>query len=117
MSKKSKKASKDKNRLAKQARKRANRSLYDARRDSGTNSKSFRARKNKKQKRSTEKNKHTINNCGNLGCQKCNPSERKPEVFISVKEMLKAIKLPVAKKQSVGGNQTKKLRGKTKMAA
>ena len=117
MSKKAKKASKDKNRIAKTARKRANRALYDSRRDSGTNSKSLRARQNSKKGRSTEKGKHNIANCGNLACQKCNPSERTPMEFISIKDILKTIKSKPENKQIPGGNQTKKIRGGVKAAA
>jgi len=117
MSKKSKKASKEKNKLAKQSKKRANRALYDSRRDAGTNSKSFRAKKRAKNGRSVGKGKHLVPNCGNIGCQKCHPSERKPQEFISVKEMLSTIKLKPDNKQIVGGSQTKKQRGGVKAAA
>ena len=117
MSKKAKAASKDKNRIAKTARKRANRALYDSRRDSGTNSKSFRARKNSNKKKSVGKGKHLIPNCGNLGCQKCNPVDRKRQEFISVKDFIKTLTLKVVKEPRVGGSQTKKIRGGVKVAA
>jgi len=117
MSKKAKKANSDKRKMAKQAKKRANRALYDSRRDAGTNSKSFRARKKAKGGKSQGKGKHLVPNCGNLGCQKCNPRDVKPQVFISVKDLLKTIKLKPANKQLVGGTQTKKLRGGVKAAA
>lgn len=117
MSKKAKKANSDKRKMAKQAKKRANRALYDSRRDAGTNSKSFRARKKAQGGRSQEKGKHLVSNCGNIGCQKCHPSERKRPEFISVQDYLKTIKLPPENKQIVGGSQTKKNRGGIKAAA
>ena len=117
MSKKSKKASKEKNKLAKQSKKRANRAVYDSRRDSGTNSKSFRARKRSKNGRSQDKGKHLVSNCGNIGCQKCNPRERERLKFISIKDLKKTIKLVPINKQIVGGNHTKKIRSGVKAAA
>ena len=74
MSKKSKLESKARNKAAKMSRKNANRALYNSMRDSGDNSKT-KSQKNKKSVRAA-KHMHLMDDCGNIGCKKCNPEMR-----------------------------------------
>lgn len=73
MSKKSKKATKQKNMQAKRAKKDANRAMYQERARQGVNSKSKRSVKRGKGKNTSTKGKHEILNCGNPACSKCYP--------------------------------------------
>ena len=84
MGKKGKKIRSDKKKIAKQALKARNRSYYEGLRDSGNNSKRQKAKK--KKGRSTEKGKHLVHNCGNIGCQKCYPEDRKPVKNLNKRE-------------------------------
>lgn len=68
MSKKSKRASHERNKLAKRARKQANRLRYQSMAESGDNSKRVgTARK----RRSNLKGTHPFTPCGNLACKRC----------------------------------------------
>jgi len=89
MGKKGKKLRADIKKMAKKAQKARNRAHYDALRDSGNNSK--RQRLSKKKGRSPEKGKHLVHNCGNAGCQKCFPDERKPRTVLNNAASLKLI--------------------------
>jgi hypothetical protein len=90
MGKKGKKIRSDRKKIAKQSLKARNRAHYDGLRDSGNNSK--RAKRNKSKKGgSTDKGKHLIHNCGNVGCLNCNPEERKLVRVLNHKESLKII--------------------------
>lgn len=95
--------------MAKVSQKRANRAKYDAWRDSGNNSKSFRAKKRSNKKGSSEKGKHLVSNCGNQGCQKCNPRDRKKDIVLSIIDSIKLIRKMFPDKkpnlQLVGGNK------------
>lgn len=71
MSKKAKKISKDKNLQRKRALKAANRAKYDMWRNAGENTKSLRAVRKAKKKRSPYKHRHLIAHCGNPACKKC----------------------------------------------
>ena len=116
MGKKGKKMRSDAKKMKKKAEKARKKAYYESLRLSGDNRKSRSARKAKKRRGFGDKNKHLVNNCGNIGCQKCNPSDRKPEVLMTLKELLRKIKLSPANKQIPGGNQTKKNRGGKKAA-
>lgn len=117
MGKKGKKKRSDLKKMKKMAIKKANRARYDSMRDSGNNSKRNKRKKKKSGNKGSEKNKHLVSNCGNIGCQKCNPRVKVKEIFISVRELLKLVKLSPVNKQLPGGSQTKKLRGGAKLAA
>lgn len=71
MSKTSKKISKDKNLQRKRAIKMANKAKYAAWRAAGENSKSLRATRKAKSKKSPFKHRHLITHCGNPACSKC----------------------------------------------
>jgi hypothetical protein len=111
MGKKAKKLRSDKKKMAKKSQKAANRAKYDAWRNAGTNSKSFRQRKKAKKKTgNNDKGKHLIHDCGNVGCLKCNPMERKPVIILGRRQTLELIRrmfpLRVNKKlEHVGGNK------------
>jgi len=92
MGKKGKKKRGEKARIKKRARKAANRAKYDAWRAAGTNSKSFRQRKRAKKKGSGDKGKHLIADCGNVGCLKCNPEERRPKRVLNKRKTMELIK-------------------------
>ena len=77
---------------AKRSRKIANRAKYAAWRDAGTNSKSFRQRKNSKKKGSNTKGLHLVADCGNVGCLRCNPAERKPVRILNKRQSLELIR-------------------------
>jgi len=77
----------------KRAVKQANRAKYAAWKAAGENTKSFRGKKRlKKKKGFGEKGKHLIADCGNVGCLKCNPVERKPKVVLNRRQSLQLIK-------------------------
>ena len=78
-------------RAKKRAIKASNRARYDAMRDAGENSKSKRFKKRKAGERSNEKGKHLIDNCGNVGCQKCHPRERGSQRVYNQKESVKIV--------------------------
>ena len=89
MGKKGKKVRSDIKKMQKKAQKARNRAYYDGLRDSGNNSK--RQRLSKKKGRSVEKGKHLVHNCGNVGCLKCYPDERKTQTVLGNAESLKLI--------------------------
>ncbi len=63
----------------KKRRKLAQTALYEARRDAGTNSKSFRARKRFKAAAGKRlPSRHGPLKCGNVGCPRCNPDTNLP---------------------------------------
>lgn len=72
MSKKSKKAAKDRNRAAKRAKRMANKAMFQERALKGENTKSKRAIKKAKRKR-FKTISHPEGPCGNIGCSKCFP--------------------------------------------
>ena len=89
MSKKSKKASKQKNLMRKRARRLANKMRYQAMAKAGENTKSKRfVRKSKTTKRAKPV-KHLVSNCGNTGCKRCFPRVDKPRVFVKTKDLFK----------------------------
>lgn len=71
MSKKSKKASKEKNLQAKRARRAANKARYQKMREAGQNSKSKRAVSRGKVTKKAGGVSHPEGNCGNNGCKRC----------------------------------------------
>ena len=71
MSKKAKKASKEKNLMAKRARRAANKARYQKMRESGQNSKSKRAVSRGKVTKKAGGVSHPEGNCGNFGCLRC----------------------------------------------
>jgi len=73
MSKKSKKASKEKNLQAKRTRRTANRARFQAMALAGKNSKSTRARAVNKNNRKVKMVDHPEGHCGNHGCARCFP--------------------------------------------
>lgn len=105
MGKKGKKIRSDAKKLKKKAEKIRKKSFYESLRLSGDNQKSRSARKAKKRRGQGDKGKHLITNCGNLGCQKCNPTHRKKKEFITIKEIIKLIIIPAANKQIPGGQK------------
>ena len=92
MGKKGKKMRSDAKKMKKKAEKARKEAYYESLRLSGNNQKSRSARKAKKRKGFGEKNKHLVSNCGNLGCQRCNPSDRKPQIILSLRESIKFIR-------------------------
>ena len=90
MGKKGKKKRSDAKKLKKKSEKRARKAYYEGLRDSGNNSKRDR-RKKKKGNNGGEKGKHLIADCGNIGCQRCHPMVRKPEVVMSITDSVKYI--------------------------
>lgn len=70
MSKKAKSASKERNKKQKQARKNANRAMYQKWAAEGSNQKGTRSHKKKRASQST-KGLHLIAHCGNIACKKC----------------------------------------------
>lgn len=78
MSKKSKIASKARKALAKRARKNANRARYQELARTGQNSKTKRALNAAQKKRKVNVFGHSLTNCGNIGCRKCNPYQYYP---------------------------------------
>lgn len=73
MSKKAKKATKDRNRAAKRAKKLANREKYQAWAASGQNSKSKRVKIKSRKNKLVITVSHPNGECGNIGCSRCNP--------------------------------------------
>ena len=72
MSKKCKKAAKQKNIQRKRARKAANKARWQAMAQSGENSKSKRfLRKSKKTRMANSESHKGVNNCGNPPCKRC----------------------------------------------
>jgi hypothetical protein len=78
MSKKSKVASKLKKAQAKRARKLSNRSHYQELARLGQNSKSKRALNMNAKNKKVNVFGHSLTNCGNIGCRKCNPNQVYP---------------------------------------
>jgi hypothetical protein len=74
MSKKAKQASKQKNLMAKRARKAANRSRFQKMRESGQNSKTKHSRAVNKRDRKVKNVDHADGHCGNFACTKCFPN-------------------------------------------
>ena len=75
MSKKSKQASKDRNRKAKRAKKDAQRAKYAAWAAAGTNKKSARAKARAKAGKGIARvGRHQDGPCTNEGCSRCNPN-------------------------------------------
>lgn len=77
MSKKSKSLSKQANLRAKQAKKAANRALYDSRKRMGENTKSSRSVRKSRGRKGKEKGKHLVAYCGNIACMKCHTHTNK----------------------------------------
>lgn len=78
MSKRSKAASKAKKSQAKRARKNANRAHYQELARTGQNSKTKRALNANARKRKVNVFGHSLENCGNIGCRRCNPNQVYP---------------------------------------
>jgi hypothetical protein len=76
MSKKSKKASKEKNLQAKRARRAANKARYQKMRESGQNSKSKRAVSRGKVTKKAGGVSHPEGHCGNHACNRCFPNKK-----------------------------------------
>jgi len=76
MSKKAKKASKEKNLQAKRARRAANKSRYQKMRESGQNSKSKYSRAVNKNTKKAGGVDHPEGHCGNHACNKCFPNKK-----------------------------------------
>lgn len=92
MGKKGKKMRSDAKKMKKKAERARKKAYYESLRFSGNNSKSRSVRKAKKRRGFGDKNKHLVNNCGNIGCQRCHPSDRKPQEVLSLRESIKFIK-------------------------
>jgi hypothetical protein len=110
MGKKGKKLRSDKKKAAKKSLKARNRAYYDSLRDSGNNSK--RAKRKAKKKGGTgNKGKHLIHNCGNIGCQKCYPEDRKPVRILGLRDSIAFIKslYPLRKRRPMRGEKVTKL--------
>jgi len=73
MSKKIKNAQKQKNLIAKRARRAANRARYDKLRDQGLNHKSKRSVAQGKKKKRAKSISHKDGACGNIACKRCDP--------------------------------------------
>jgi len=73
MSKAAKAKAKQKNLIAKRARKSANRAKYDELKRTGQNSKSKRARGQMKKNKRVNTISHPTGPCGNIGCIRCDP--------------------------------------------
>lgn len=71
MSKKSKAISKQKNLIAKRAKRAANKAMYESWKRTGENTKSTRFRRGRKKKANSTKGMHLISDCGNIACRKC----------------------------------------------
>lgn len=78
MSKTSKKKNKQKNLMAKRARRQANKARYQKMRESGQNTKSVRARGVNKLNRKANRVDHPDGHCGNVACKKCFPTFSTP---------------------------------------
>ena len=78
MSKKSKKASKEKNMQRKRAAKAANKAKYQAMALAGQNTKSKRARGTNKNNKKVSTVDHKDGRCGNVACKKCFPNFSTP---------------------------------------
>lgn len=78
MSKKSKVASKLKKSQAKRARKQANRTRYQELARLGQNSKSKRSISTNAKNKKVNVFGHSLTNCGNIGCRRCNPNQFYP---------------------------------------
>lgn len=115
MGKKGKKIRSDKKKAAKASLKARNRAYYDSLRDSGNNSKRFK-RKSKKAGSLGNKGKHLIHNCGNVGCLKCNPNERRSVKILNINEsraLIKKMNSRVGQKPHIHpGRNTPKLQRK-----
>lgn len=90
MSKKCKKASKDKNLQRKRARKAANKARYQTMARAGENTKSKRAVKRGKAGKKAGGKSHPDGHCGNPACLRCFPNRIvKRKEFVTIKELLK----------------------------
>ena len=89
MSKKAKKASKEKNLQRKRARRLANKMRYQAMARAGENTRSKRFRSVNKRNRRAKAVKHLVSYCGNTGCKRCFPRIDKPRVFVKAKDLFK----------------------------
>lgn len=78
MSKKSKVASKLKKAQAKRARKLANRTRYQELARLGQNSKTKRSLRANSKKKKVNVFGHSLTNCGNIGCRRCNSNQYYP---------------------------------------
>lgn len=78
MSKKIKKATKEKNLQAKRARKAANKAKYAALMAAGKNNKSIRSLRAGKRSRKAVGVDHPNGHCGNIACLKCFPDMERP---------------------------------------
>lgn len=78
MSKKSKKASKEKNMQRKRAAKAANKAKYQAMALAGQNTKSKRARGSNKNNKKVNLIDHKDGHCGNVACKRCFPNFSTP---------------------------------------
>ena len=78
MSKRSKVASKLKNAQAKRARKQANRTRFQELARLGQNTKSKRSLSINARKKRVNVFGHSLTNCGNIGCHRCNPNQYYP---------------------------------------
>lgn len=85
MSKKSKKAASELKRRKKASEKAAQRSKYEAFRDSGKNSKSKRFIQKNKAVSKMRARTHPHGHCGNIGCKKCYPQYNNPELLKNVR--------------------------------
>jgi len=80
MSKKAKKASKEKNLQRKRAMRAANKARYQTMAQAGQNSKSKRFRAKSKLMRKIKMVDHADGHCGNYACDKCFPDKHLPTV-------------------------------------
>lgn len=83
MSKSSKAISKQKNLNKKRSIKASNRAKYERWKQDGENTKSTRAVRKAKGKKSPNKNKHLIAHCGNPACNKCFTTTDKGRISIT----------------------------------
>ena len=79
MSKKAKKASKEKNLQRKRSIKAANKARYQGMAQSGQNTKSLRFRRNSKAGKKIKMVDHADGHCGNYACNKCFPNKDVPQ--------------------------------------
>jgi hypothetical protein len=91
---------------AKRSQKAANRAKYAAMRDSGMNQKSKHARKTSKKNKKASPVLHPSHDCGNIGCNKCNPDERNSNKVLSINDTIKFLRdkypgpvVPMTKRQ------------------
>jgi hypothetical protein len=73
MSKKAKSRQQEKRKKAKALRKLINKQVYEERKRLGQNTKSTRAQTFNKKNKKKSMVKHSVANCGNVGCKRCDP--------------------------------------------